>query len=215
MSITRILARPLLASIFVFEGLDGVKNPGPRVKLAESVAPDIAGKVGLPQDTELLVKINAGVQLAAGVMLSIGKFKRLASLALIGSIIPTTYAGHRFWEADDEASKAAQRTHFLKNLSILGGLVLCAVDTEGRPSLGWRARRGAKKATLLSGMGAQMASSTLSKGKVKGQQATARGQRKLAKAQGKASLAGAKATGRSARMAAKAARRPTAKGPES
>jgi hypothetical protein len=31
--------------------------------------------------------------------------------------------------------------HFLKNLGLLGGLLLAAADTEGRPSIGWRAER--------------------------------------------------------------------------
>lgn len=209
---TRRLARPMLSSIFVVEGLDTLRNPGPRVKLAEPVAPDLAGKVGLPQDTELLVKINAGVQLGAGIMLSLGRFRRLASLALIGSIIPTTYAGHRFWEADDEGTKAQQRVHFLKNLSILGGLVLSAVDTEGRPSLGWRARRTSKKASMLTSVGAQMGAATVAKGKAKGQRSMAKGQRKLAKGQSKAAAAGAKATGRGARLGAGAAKLVAAKG---
>jgi hypothetical protein len=49
-------------------------------------------------------------------------------------------AGHAFWEEDEEGSRAGQRTHFLKNLSMLGGLLLAAVDTDGRPS-GRRHRR--------------------------------------------------------------------------
>ena len=31
-------------------------------------------------------------------------------------------------------------THFFKNVSMLGGLVLAAVDTEGRPGVAWRAK---------------------------------------------------------------------------
>jgi hypothetical protein len=30
---------------------------------------------------------------------------------------------------------------------MLGGLLLAATDTEGRPSLGWRARKAAKRAS--------------------------------------------------------------------
>ena len=37
--------------------------------------------------------------------------------------------------------RAQQQMHFFKNLALLGGLILAAVDTEGEPSLGWRARR--------------------------------------------------------------------------
>ena len=65
---------------------------------------------------------------------------------LATSLVPTTAAGHRFWEEESPQSKAMQQTHFLKNLSILGGLILAATDTEGAPSLGWRARRAARRA---------------------------------------------------------------------
>ena len=41
----------------------------------------------------------------------------------------------------------AERIHFLKNASMLGGLILAATDLEGRPSLSWRAHRAAKRAS--------------------------------------------------------------------
>jgi hypothetical protein len=60
---------------------------------------------------------------------------------LAGSVIPTTLAGHRYWEIhDDPARRAQQKIHFFKNLGLLGGLMLAAVDTEGRPGLAWRAQ---------------------------------------------------------------------------
>jgi uncharacterized membrane protein YphA (DoxX/SURF4 family) len=70
---------------------------------------------------------------------------RLAALALAGTLVPTTIAGHRFWEIDNPQQRSAQRIHFLKNLSMLGGLLLAATDREGRPSLSWRARRAADR----------------------------------------------------------------------
>jgi hypothetical protein len=54
-------------------------------------------------------------------------------------------AGHRFWE-DEEKDQAQQRIHFLKNLSMFGGLLIAAADTEGSPSLAWRTRHAAKTA---------------------------------------------------------------------
>jgi uncharacterized membrane protein YphA (DoxX/SURF4 family) len=158
MSISRRLGRPLLSSIFVFGGLDAVRHPDNKVKAAEPVAQPIAQKVpGLPKDTETLVRLNGMVQVVAGAALAIGKFRRIAALALIGSIIPTTAAGHRFWEETDDAAKAQQLIHFLKNLGLLGGLILAAVDTEGAPSLSWRARRNARRvaqAVTVGGTGA-------------------------------------------------------------
>ena len=153
MSISRVVARPLLAAMFIAGGYDAVRNPGGKVKKAESVALPVAEKVPfLPQDAEKLVQLNGAVMVAAGSLMAIGRFRRLAALALIGSIVPTTYAGHRFWEEDDEATKAQQRTHFLKNIGLLGGLILEVVDTEGAPTRKWRREhRQARKAAATSG----------------------------------------------------------------
>lgn len=141
MTVVRRLARPLLASIFISGGLEALRNPRPKVPAAEDVAPPIAARLPyLPEDTETLVKINAAVQLGAGTTLALGTFPRLSSILLAGSIIPTTLAGHRFWEAHELDVRAQQQIHFFKNLGLLGGLILAAVDTEGRPGLAWRAR---------------------------------------------------------------------------
>ena len=67
------------------------------------------------------------VQLGAGGMLAAGILPRLAALALAMSVVPTTVAGHRFWEIEDPVQRARQRTQFLKNTAILGGLLLAAL----------------------------------------------------------------------------------------
>ncbi|HWC12530.1 MAG TPA: DoxX family protein [Acidimicrobiales bacterium] len=143
MSLTRRIARPLLAAPFVSGGIETLRNPEPRVEMAEDVAPKIAEPLPLPDEADQLVKINAAVQVAAGVLLAFGRLPRLAACALAASLVPTTFAGHRFWEVEDGPQRAQQQIHFLKNVGMLGGLVLAAVDTEGAPSLGWRARRAA------------------------------------------------------------------------
>jgi len=135
--------------MFVYGGIDALRHPESKVPVAEDVATAIADLLGLPTDTVTLIRINGGVQVAGGVLLALGKAPRVASLVLASSLVPTTYAGHRFWTEPNEAERARQRVQFFKNLSMLGGLMLAAVDTEGRPSVAWRARRAAKK-TLAS-----------------------------------------------------------------
>jgi uncharacterized membrane protein YphA (DoxX/SURF4 family) len=138
---TRTLARPLLASMFIAGGLDALRNPGPRQQLVE--------KAGL-QDPEKLVRVNAATQVVGGLALATGRLPRLSALALAGSLVPTTYVGHPFWNADDKAAQQTQRTQFFKNLSMLGGLLLAAADTGGRESIphaaGRITRRAAKQA---------------------------------------------------------------------
>ena len=124
MRISSFVARPLLAGMFVYGGLDAFRNPAGKVPRAEKVAPDIANLVGIDADTEQLVQFNGAVQVAAGVTLALGIFPRLSALALAGTLIPTTLAGHRFWEEEDEAARAQQTVQLLKNAGMFGGLLL-------------------------------------------------------------------------------------------
>jgi len=50
-----------------------------------------------------------------------------------------------FWSQSDPQRKADERRAFMTDLSLLGVLIIAAVDTEGKPSLGWRGRRAAHK----------------------------------------------------------------------
>jgi putative oxidoreductase len=154
MALSRRIARPLLASIFVVGGWDALWNPEGKAKKAEAVSQPLSESVGVDQlDAKTLVRINGAVQIGGGALLALGKYRRLAALALIGSIVPTTYAGHRFWEESDPTTRAQQKMHFLKNLGLLGGLILAAFDTEGEPSLGWRAKRQARELETAIGVG--------------------------------------------------------------
>ncbi|SDF63399.1 Uncharacterized membrane protein YphA, DoxX/SURF4 family [Klenkia brasiliensis] len=150
--LVRRIARPLLASSFVYGGIDTLRNPGSRVPGARPVVEQIAKTadeqlpVEVPRDVEQWVKIDAGVKVGAGILFALGKFPRLSALALAGSIVPTTLAGHRFWEDSDDEKKFSNQAHFLKNAGLLGGLLIAAVDTEGKPSAGWRVRRASDTA---------------------------------------------------------------------
>ncbi len=124
MTVSSFVARPLIAGMFVYGGLDAFRNPGAKVLRAEKVAPEIAGVFGIDADTEQLVKVNGAAQVVAGVTLALGILPRVSALALAGSLVPTTLAGHRFWEEADEQAKAQQTIQFLKNAAMLGGLLM-------------------------------------------------------------------------------------------
>ena len=144
-SISRRIARPLLASIFIAEGWDAIRNPNGKAKpVAPRSQPPIAGQSVVPEDSLSFVRVNGAVQVSGGVLLAIGKYPRLAALILMGSIAPTTYTGHRFWQETDDEIRGQQKIQLLKNLGLLGGLIYAVLDTEGAPSLGWRARRGVR-----------------------------------------------------------------------
>lgn len=137
----------MLASIFIVQGADTLMRPERVVPAAEPVVRPIADRVpAVPDRVEQAVRINGAIQLVAGSMLALGRWPRLSALAIAATLVPTTYAGHRFWESDDKQERAQQRIHFLKNLTIFGGLLIAAGDTAGHPSLAWRGRHAVTSA---------------------------------------------------------------------
>lgn len=152
MTVSRLLARPMLASIFVVGGVNALRNaPALAAKaqpVTDKLVPQVKKATGLPipEDPTTLVRLNAAAQLAAGAALATGRAPRLSAAVLAASLLPTTAAGHRFWQADDPQAKSQQQLNFFKNVSLLGGLVIAAGDTDGRPGVAWRARRVAKDA---------------------------------------------------------------------
>ncbi|HXM52359.1 MAG TPA: DoxX family protein [Candidatus Binatus sp.] len=129
MKVVREIARPMLAGVFIASGLDVLANPQPRAKAAKRVVDLVASVVPFaPADPVDAVRLNAAVHLGAGVLLAAGVMSRLAATALAVSMVPTTVAGHPFWEIDDPVKRVQQRTQFLKNLGILGGLLVVAFD---------------------------------------------------------------------------------------
>lgn len=145
-SLLQTAGRMLTAPIFITGGLSAVKDPAGKAAMAESTLDSIREYVpGLPDDNELLVRINGGVQILAGATLLLGIKPKLSALALAGSLIPTTLAGHSFWEMEGGDAKAHQ-TQFSKNLAALGGLLLIAGDSDNTKAIEKAARKAAKKA---------------------------------------------------------------------
>jgi uncharacterized membrane protein YphA (DoxX/SURF4 family)/propanediol dehydratase small subunit len=146
----RRIARPLLSVAFIGQGVDALRNPKPAADAARPALegirqlPDPIG-AKVPSDPETFARINAAVQVGGGLLLATGKAPRLASAALAFTVVPGSIGGHMFWNESDPQRKADERRALLTDLSLLGGLIIAAVDTEGKPSLGWRGRRAARK----------------------------------------------------------------------
>jgi putative oxidoreductase len=121
MPIARTFARALLAAPFVVLGYEAAAEPGGRVELAAAL--------GLP-NPELAVRCNGAAMAAGGVALGIGVLPRTAAGGLAVSMVPTTLAGHAFWQHEDPVARKTNRIQFLKNLGLLGGLLAVATTSE-------------------------------------------------------------------------------------
>lgn len=143
----------MMASMFVVGGVNALKDTDAMAMKAKKVTDRVVPlvqralpSVRVPADPATLVRINAAVQIGAAAALATGRSPRLASAVLAASLVPTTAAGHPFWEIGDPEIRKAQKVQFFKNVSMFGGLLIAAVDTEGKPGLAWRTRHAVKTA---------------------------------------------------------------------
>jgi uncharacterized membrane protein YphA (DoxX/SURF4 family) len=151
MTAIRLIARPMLASAFFVGAANALKNApslAPRAsRVTEKVVPlaqRAAPGAPIPTDPVTIVRANAVIQLAAAAALATGRLPRLSSTVLAVSLLPTTIAAHPFWREEDPDVKSTQRTNFFKGISLVGGLLIAGVDTEGKPGVAWRARRAGR-----------------------------------------------------------------------
>lgn len=149
----RRIARPLLSVVFIGHGLESLRNPQAAAEAARPTLEAVHGlptsaTANVPTDTtgvERFARVNAAVQISAGVLLASGRLPRVASAALAGTVIPGRVGAHMFWTETDPEVKARKRREFLTDLSLLGGLLIASADTAGQPSLGWRSRQAAHR----------------------------------------------------------------------
>ena len=124
-----VIARILLALMFVLAGFGKLTG-------LEGTAGYIASK-GLP--APMLLAVAAGVvELVAGVLIIIGWQARWAALALAGFTVVASVIFHNFW-AMPAAQQMTQQLMFMKNIGVVGGLLL--VFAVGAGSLSLDARR--------------------------------------------------------------------------
>lgn len=130
----RRLARSLLGSIFVYGGVDAFRHPAAKAPSAEKLIGPLTGRTKGIADTERVVQVDGAAKAFGDTALALGVWPRAAVLGLAASLIPTTLAGHRFWEETDPTARKMHELQCIKNASILGGLLLVAAEPRVYPS---------------------------------------------------------------------------------
>ncbi|MFB9777205.1 DoxX family protein [Brevibacterium otitidis] len=138
MSLVRLIARPMLASAYIANGISRIKHPQAAADSITPVINAVRKQVDIPVDPELAARATGVAQVAAGSMLAIGKFPRLASTVLVGTYL-IDVIGEQLLTPKEERSQ----TSLLTKTSMLGGALLASVDTAGKPGLAWRVQHAA------------------------------------------------------------------------
>jgi putative oxidoreductase len=126
------VSRVLVAMIFLLNGLGIISQALAAKELLEH---------GAPASLVPFLMLGARtLEIVAGVGLIFGIYPRLAAVALLIFLVPTTILAHAFWQAAGTAVFTAQLLNFLKNTAMAGGLLFIAA-TQSQPSLLPRASR--------------------------------------------------------------------------
>ena len=120
-----LIGRVLLAFMFVYSGFGKIGG-------FERTAANIASK-GLPLP-EIGAAIAIAVELGGGLMLALGWKARCAALAIAVFTLAAAVLFHNFWTMTDQAMRTNQ-IMFLKNITIIGGMLMVVAFGPGRYSL--------------------------------------------------------------------------------
>ncbi len=123
------IGRIVLVIIFIFSGLGKLTD-------ISGTAAYIASN-GLPFPEVAAVAAGIG-ELVLGLAIAVGWHTRLAAAGLIVFTAVAAFFFHDFWNLPVGAERINQMTHAMKNLSMIGGLILLAVAGAGRFSVDGR-----------------------------------------------------------------------------
>lgn len=126
------LGRLLMSVIFIVSGITKIMNFSGMVAYSE------AHHLPAPQVMLVLALI---VELVGGLMILFGFQARIAALVLFLFLIPTTLLFHNFW-AYEGAMREMQLINFMKNLAIMGGLLILSAFGPGALSVDRTRSRG-------------------------------------------------------------------------
>jgi putative oxidoreductase len=123
--LTALLARIALSAIFLVSGWAKLTDPAAAVGYMNTQ--------GVP-DAQVLVYVAGMAELLGGLSLMFGFLTRIGALGLFAFLAVTNFYFHDFWNLTGMEEKM-QMVQFMKNLAIMGGLLMIGASGAGRYSL--------------------------------------------------------------------------------
>ena len=136
MNATYTVGRIFLSLVFIVAGIQKVMNVGGIAKMLEDnkvpIPEQIVPYLGAMPKYEALGYLVAGIEVVGGLMVLVGLWARWGALLLALFTAGTIFFVHHFWDMEG-AAYTSNMTQALKNLSIIGGLLL-VVGAGSTPS---------------------------------------------------------------------------------
>ncbi len=125
--ILSVVGRVMLCTIFL---LAAVANKIPHF----SDVAEVMAKAGIPAPQVMLVGAIAFL-IAGSLSVILGYRSRIGASLLLVFLILATYYFHAFWSLSDPKAQQEQMVQFMKNLGLMGAMVLIIANGTGSMSL--------------------------------------------------------------------------------
>lgn len=121
-----LLARFCLSAIFIFEAYDSISFFG-KTKNTMSA-------YGIEWNQDFLLSCVIAVLVLGAILILIGYYANIGAFLVLLYMIPITFIVYSFWN-DPKAVQRIQSIMFMKNIAIIGGLLLLIVNGTGKYSV--------------------------------------------------------------------------------
>ena len=121
-----LIGRIFISFIFLFEAYDTIKYFETTKKLMNDY--------GITWNQDLLLTGSIALLILGGLMILSGYRSSFGAILLLLYWIPVTFIVHSFWN-DAPDYQRLESIHFMKNLAIIGGLLIVLVNGSGRYSI--------------------------------------------------------------------------------
>lgn len=128
---TSLVGRILIAVIFFVAGFEKFVDTAGTIDHMKAVGIPYAGT---------LIYVAAIAEVLGGLSILLGFLTRVGALGLAIYLIPVTLYFHRFWGVEGAAA-TMQMSQFMKNVAIMGGLLVLMAFGAGPYSVDQRLRR--------------------------------------------------------------------------
>jgi len=123
-----VLGRLLLALIFVAAGF-GTISEFAKTETAMTT-------LGIPENLTPFLLVGAiAFEILGGLLVILGLWTRFGALLLIIFLLAVTPVFHAFWKIAAEKERQNEMNHFMKNLAMIGGLLILLARGGGLCSL--------------------------------------------------------------------------------
>jgi len=130
-----LVSRILLSAVFIVYGYLAFADINAWMKFNQAALKRffdmVAGGMAPPTWFGYLI---ATIQLVGGLAILVGIKTRWVAYAFVVYLIFIVFLAHNFWDMQG-AARGANMAHFYKNLAIMGGLLLLALQGAGRYSV--------------------------------------------------------------------------------